>query len=131
MHDEGVNIICGTDAGIGITAAGYSMHQELAFYQEAGMNNFEVLKTATINPSKAHKEFEQMGSIEIENFANFILTTNNPLENLDEFRKPEWVMANGRKISEETLNEFADNARDRSNMVATALRYVEYLLVEK
>jgi adenine deaminase len=93
------------------------MHQELAFYQEAGMNNFEVLKTATINPSKAHKEFEQMGSIEIEN--------------LDEFRKPEWVMANGRKISEETLNEFADNARDRSNMVATALRYVEYLLVEK
>ena len=118
MHDEGVNSICGTDAGIGITAAGYSMHQELAFYQEAGMNNFEVLKTATINPSKAHKEFEQMGS-------------NNPLENLDEFRKPEWVMVNGRKISEETLNEFADNARDHSNMVATALRYVEYLLVEK
>ncbi|MFT6970515.1 MAG: hypothetical protein ACI82Q_002933 [Nonlabens sp.] len=41
------------------------------------------------------------------------------------------MVVNGLKISQETLNEFADNARDRSNSVATALGYVEYLLVEK
>lgn len=131
MHEAGVNIICGTDAGIGITAPGYSIHQELAFYQEAGMSNFEVLKTATINPSKTHKEFEQMGSIENGKLANFIVTNNNPLENLNELGKPEWVMVNGRKINKKTLNEFTDNALNRSNLVATALRYAEYLLVEK
>jgi len=131
MHEEGVNIICGTDAGIGITAPGYSIHQELAFYQEAGLSNFEVLKTATINPSKTHKEFEQMGSIENGKLANFIVTNNNPLENLNELSKPEWVMVNGRKINKKTLNEFTHKALNRSNLVVTALRYAEYMLVEK
>ncbi|WP_291796533.1 amidohydrolase family protein [Lutibacter sp.] len=131
MHEEGVNIICGTDAGIGITAPGYSIHQELMLYQETGMSNFEALKTATINPTKTHKEFEQMGSIENGKFANFIVTTNNPLENLSELSKPEWVMIQGRKINKKTLNEFTNNARDRSNLIVTALRYAEYLLVEK
>jgi len=40
-------------------------------------------------------------------------------------------MVNGRKINKNTLNEFTDNALDRSNLVVTALRYAEYLLVEK
>jgi len=82
VHEEGVNIVCGTDAGIGITVPGYSIHQELALYQEAGLSKFEVLKTATVNPSKTHKEFEQMGTIENGKLANFVVTSNNPLENL-------------------------------------------------
>ena len=131
MQEEGVNIICGTDAGIGITAPGYSIHQELALYQEAGMSNFDALKTATINPTRTHKEFEHMGSIEIGKLANFIVTSKNPLEDLGELSKPEWVMVNGRKIHKKALNKFTKNARDRSNLVVTALRYVEYLLVEK
>lgn len=131
MNEEGVNIVCGTDSGIGITAPGYSIHQELAFYKEAGMSNFEVLKTATINPTKTHKELKKIGTIEIGKFANFIITSNNPLENLSTLSKPEWVMVKGRKINKKTLNEFTDNARDRRNLVVTALRYVEYLLVEK
>lgn len=56
MNEEGVNIICGTDAGIGITVPGFVIHQELALYKEAGLSNYEVLKTATMNPSKTHKE---------------------------------------------------------------------------
>jgi hypothetical protein len=131
MQEEGVNIVCGTDAGIGITAPGYSIHQELAFYQEAGLSNFEVLKTATVNPSKTHKEFEQMGTIENGKLANFVVTSNNPLENLNGLSKPEWVMVKGRKINKKILQEFTENARDRSNLVATGLRYAEYLMIER
>jgi hypothetical protein len=131
MHEEGVNIVCGTDAGIGITTAGYSIHQELAFYQEAGLSNFETLKTATVNPSKTHKEFEQMGTIEKGKLANFVVTSNNPLEDLNELSKPEWVMVKGRKINKKTLKEFTDKALDRSNLVVTGLRYAEYLMVER
>ncbi|GAA4892016.1 amidohydrolase family protein [Flaviramulus aquimarinus] len=131
MHEEGVNIVCGTDAGIGITAPGYSIHQELAFYKDAGMSNFEALKTATINPTKTHKEFAQMGTIEIGKLANLIVTPNNPLKNLNVLSKPDWVMVKGRKINKTTLNEFVDNAKDRSNLLVTAFRYAEYMLVEK
>ena len=48
LHEAGVTIICGTDSGIGVTIPGFSIHQELAFYKEAGLSNYEVLKTAII-----------------------------------------------------------------------------------
>lgn len=131
MNEAGVNIICGTDAGIGITAPGYSIHQELALYKKAGLSNYETLKTATINPSKTHKELEQIGSIEKGKLANFILTSRNPLEDLSALKNPEWVMIKGRKINKKILNDFTENARDRSNLIVTAFRYAEYMLVEK
>jgi len=64
LHEAGVTIICGTDAGIGVTIPGFSIHQELAFYKEAGLSNYEVLKTATINASKTHSIMNDMGKIE-------------------------------------------------------------------
>lgn len=131
MNEAGVNIICGTDAGIGITAPGYSIHQELGLYKEAGLSNYDVLKTATINPTKTHKELEQIGSIEKGKLANFILTTKNPLEDLSVLNNPEWVMIKGRKIDKMLLKEFTENAQDRNNLVVTGLRYAEYLFIEK
>lgn len=130
LHKAGVNIICGTDGGIGVTLPGYSIHKELAFYKEAGLSNYDVLKTATINPSKTHKEFNQMGAIEVGKIANLILTANNPLEKLNTLSKPEWVIVKGRKISSAKLNEFTTKAQNRSNLVTTAVKYVENLLVE-
>lgn len=131
MNEEGVNIVCGTDAGIGITAPGYSIHQELELYKESGMSNYEVLKTATVNPSITHKEFQKLGTIEKGNLANFNFTTKNPLENLSALNSPEWVMIQGRKIDKEQLDDFVKNAFERNNFVATAIRYGEYLMVEK
>ncbi len=131
MNEAGVNIVCGTDAGIGITAPGYSIHQELGLYKEAGLSNYDVLKTATINPTKTHKELEQIGSIEKGKLANFILTSKNPLEDLSVLNNPEWVMIKGRKIDKMLLKEFTENAQDRNNLVVTGLRYAEYLFIEK
>ncbi|MCB0497576.1 MAG: amidohydrolase family protein [Cyclobacteriaceae bacterium] len=131
LHEAGVNIICGTDAGIGITVPGYSLHQELALYQEAGMGAYEALKTATLNPSKTHKEFKNLGTIEKGKMANFVLTSGNPLENLEELENPQWVMVKGHKIEKDVLSEFIDKARNRNGYLATAIEYAENLIVEK
>ncbi|WP_445711997.1 amidohydrolase family protein [Flavobacterium sp.] len=88
MNEAGINIICETDSGIGITAPGYSILKELLLYKEAGFSNYEVLKTATINPSKAHKELSQIGTIENGKLANFILNSKNPLEDLRVLKNP-------------------------------------------
>ena len=72
-----------------------------------------------------------MGSIQQGKFANFIVTKKNPLENLNELKKPEWVMVNGRKIDKKTLNIYSQNAKNRNNLLVTALRYLEYLIVER
>ncbi len=131
LHEKGVNIVCGTDSGIGITLPGYSIHQELEFYKQSGMSNYEVLKTATINPSKTHELMRNLGSIEGGKLANFVLTNQNPLEDLKTLQNPIMVMVKGMRINEDQLNLFEDKARNRKNIIASALRYAENLLIER
>ncbi len=130
LHEAGVNIICGTDAGIGITVPGASIHQELAFYSEAGLSNYEVLKTATVNTSKVHKLMSQTGSIEVGKMANFLLLKTNPLTDLTALRQPGAVFIKGRMLGRNTLDTFVKKARGRKNLLVSVLRYVENLLVE-
>lgn len=131
LHKSGVTLVSSTDAGIALTAAGFSIHQELQFYKEAGLSNFEVLQTSTVNPGKVHREFENMGSIEIGKLANFVLSSENPLNNLNTLSSPRWVMVQGRKISRSLINELDNQAKDRKNKMASAIRWVENLWIEK
>ena len=131
LHEVGVVIVCGTDAGIGITLPGFSMHQELAFYKEAGLSNYEVLKTATVNASKTHAVMNNMGSIEVGKVANLILVDNNPLQDLSALENPSTVFIKGRKLNRETLDSFEEKTRGRKNLIASAVRYLENLVIEK
>jgi len=131
LHKAGVTLICGTDAGIGVTIPGFSIHQELSFYKEAGLSNYETLKTATVNAAKTHAIMNNMGSIEVGKIANLLLTDNNPLLDLTELQNPYTVFVKGRKLERETLSNFKQQARKRNNLMASALRYVENLIIEK
>jgi len=131
LHEAGVNIVSSTDAGIAVSPAGFSIHEELQLYKEAGLNNYEVIKTSTVNPSLAHKEFEEMGSIQQGKWANLILTDQNPLENLKSMKDPEWVMIKGQVLDRNTLKNFKSKAYDRKNMAASALYWIENLWIER
>ena len=131
LHDAGVNIVCGTDAGIGITVPGFSIHQELALYQQAGLSNFEVIQTATVNVSKTHHLLNNIGTIEVGKTANLILLKKNPLQNLNALRKPQLVITNGTIITRKSLDNFEIKAKNRRNFLATTIRYLENYLVEQ
>ncbi|WP_299257985.1 amidohydrolase family protein [uncultured Aquimarina sp.] len=131
LHEAGTTFICGTDAGIGITIPGFSIHQELAFYKEAGLSNYEVLKTATVNASKTHSIMNNMGTIEVGKIANLILMDNNPLLDLSTLQNPSTVFIKGRKLNKETLDYFEKKAMNRKNLIASAVRYLENLIIEK
>jgi len=131
LHEVGVTFICGTDAGIGVTIPGFSIHQELAFYKEAGLSNYEALKTATVNASKTHSIMNNMGTIEVGKIANLILIDDNPLLDLSTLQNPTIVFVKGIKLDRETLDSFKNEARNRSNLIASALRYVENMIIEK
>ena len=131
LHEAGVTIICGTDGGIGVTLPGFSIHQELNFYKEAGLSNYEVLKTATVNASQTHSMMNQLGTIEEGKIANLLLVDENPLVELSTLRNPTYVFVKGRKLNRETLDSFNEKAKNRKNLIATALRYLENLIIEK
>ncbi|TPE42408.1 amidohydrolase family protein [Pontibacter mangrovi] len=125
LNDAGVNIICGTDAGIGVTVPGFSIHQELSLYKEAGLSNYEALKTATVNASKTHQIMHHMGTIETGKTANLLLVNDNPLVDLAILRKPQTVFIKGRRLDRPALDTFEEKANNRSNLMATVVRYVE------
>lgn len=131
LHETGANIICGTDAGIGVTLPGFSIHEELQFYKEAGLSNYEVLKTATVNASKTHSIMNSMGTIEAGKIANLLLVDENPLLKLSSLENPTYVFVKGRKLDRETLDAYNEKAKNRKNLMASALRYLENLMFEK
>ena len=131
LHKADVNLICGTDGGIGITAPGFSIHQKLQFYKKAGLSNYEVLKTATVNPTKTHSHFESLGTIEEGKIANLLILDANPLEDLSVLSRPSTVFIKGKKLNRDELDSFNLKAKDRKNVIASALRYAENLVFEK
>ncbi|GAA4270663.1 amidohydrolase family protein [Hyunsoonleella aestuarii] len=131
LHNSGVNIICGTDAGIGVTVPGFSIHREMSFYKQAGLSNYEVLKTATVNASKTHSIMKQLGTIEAGKIANLLLVDENPFIELATLENPTYVFVKGRKLNRETLKSYNEKAKNRKNLLASALRYLENLIFEK
>ena len=131
LHEANVRIICGTDSGIGVTTPGFSIHKELEFYKEAGLSNFEVLKTATVNAAKTHSIMNDMGTIETGKMANLILTDNNPLSDLSALEHPSTVFIKGKKLDRKTLDSFEEKAKGRKNLLASGIRYAENLIIEK
>lgn len=128
FHDAGVKIVCGTDAGIGITAPGRSIHRELAFYVQAGMTPFEALQTATVHAAQVHRAFADMGTIAPGQRAHLLLLKENPLANIHALQHIDKVILQQQIIEVAALEEKALQVQNRNNWLVTAWRYAEYLL---
>lgn len=131
LSDSGAVLVCGTDAGIGITLPGYSLHRELLFYAEAGLTNFQVLQTATANVAQTHHFLSDIGTIAVGKKANLLFVEANPLQNLAALQNPVRVLVGGLNVPAEQLTTYAEKAKNRSNSLVTLLRYLEFFWVEK
>ncbi len=95
LVDAGVTIAAGTDAGNIGTQHASSFFAELKAMQGAGMSNWQLLEAATINGAKAVAEENEWGSIKKDKLANMIILSANPLDDLSNWRKVEWVINKG------------------------------------
>jgi len=117
LHEAGVTLLCGTDAGIMFAVPGFSLHEELFYFLQAGLSPYEALKTATVNPGTISPRYADAGTIEPGKWADFVLTKENPLDRLGTLRQPVAVWVRGRLIEEESLLHFRDKAKNRKNFV--------------
>jgi imidazolonepropionase-like amidohydrolase len=117
LHAAGVPFLAGTDtpAGVGVTP-GISLHLELQRFVAAGFTPLEALQTATVNPARFYGKLSDYGSVEKGRFADLVLLSANPLENIANTRAITGVVADGRYWSKADI----DALRDRLKQVAAA-----------
>ncbi|MDC7227296.1 MAG: amidohydrolase family protein [Spirochaetales bacterium] len=101
LHDADILVAAGTDwnarSWYGI-APGLSLHDELRILTENGFTNLEALQTATLNASiigERMKTKRKWGLIKEGFSADFILTEDNPLNDLSVLRDPFTVIKAG------------------------------------
>lgn len=110
FHDAKITMLVGSDSGVLLSPHGLATHNEMQLMLESGLDVFDVLAAATINPAKALKLENQIGKV-LENYhADFILSKTSPLEDLSVLKTPEAVVKNGYFYSKQALKNLRDKA---------------------
>ena len=105
LHHAGVPFMAGTDTAPGVyIMPGFSLHDELANFVEAGFTPMESLQTATSNPAKFLEIEASFGSVEPGKIADLVLLRANPLEDIRNTQKISIVVANGRLFDRAALD---------------------------
>ncbi len=106
MHRAGVPFMAGTDTAPGVyIVPGFSLHDELANFVEAGFTPMEALQTATSNPAKFLGMEASFGSVEPGKVADLVLLSANPLEDIRNTRKISIVVADGQIFDRAALDQ--------------------------
>lgn len=93
----------------------YDFYRELVYFHKyIGVSNSFALYTATLGNAKLAGIDEITGSIEVGKDADIILTSNNPLDNLNALRKVDMVIARGKLFDNPKVkrNEYVDSYLD-------------------
>lgn len=101
LHDAGVGLLAGTDAGlVDEVAAGSSLITELELFVDAGLTPYEALLTATVAPASFLGIDGNVGTVEIGKRADLLLLAGSPLDDLAVLREPVAVILRGQMVAE-------------------------------
>jgi imidazolonepropionase-like amidohydrolase len=105
-HDAGVPILAGTDAAYAnpFLFHGYTLHDELARYVQAGLTPQQALRTATVNPGRFLKRTDLRGRVTWRQKADLVLLDANPLSDISATRRIYAVVANGKLFDRAALD---------------------------
>jgi imidazolonepropionase-like amidohydrolase len=104
MNRAGVPILAGTDTAAGVRVyPGFSLHKELSLLVQAGLTPMQALQSATRNAG-IFFGLTDTGTIAKGNRADLVVLDANPLENIDNARKIQSVVLNGRYLSRADLD---------------------------
>jgi imidazolonepropionase-like amidohydrolase len=99
LSDAGINIAMGTDGGGGPGRfQGYFEHLELEYEVKAGLTPMQALVSATSGAAKALNVSKNAGTLEKGKWADFVVLTANPLDDIRNTRKIESVWIGGLQV---------------------------------
>jgi imidazolonepropionase-like amidohydrolase len=99
LSDGGVTIAMGTDSGAVLGRwQGYNEHRELELMVKAGLTPMQALVAATGGAARAMKLDQQLGTLQLGKWADFIVLSANPLTDIRNTRQIDSVWVAGRRL---------------------------------
>jgi len=95
MYDGGILLIAGSDLPNPWVVPGASLHEELQLLHDAGIPNLDILRIATHNGAVSLGLEDRIGSVSVGMEADLVILRADPVQDLANTRKIEWVIVNG------------------------------------
>ena len=103
LSDHGSLILAGTDT-FGFNAPGYSLHDELLKLAECGLDPYQVLRAASLNPASYFEREDAQGSIAAGKEANMILLDRDPIKDIKNTKAIRGVIQRGKIYNRTSLD---------------------------
>ncbi len=104
LHRAGVPLLTGSDLGFLNTYPGFSLHDELALFVQAGVSPIDALRASTIGPAKFFGSEQEWGSVEAGKVADLVILDGNPLQDISHVRDISAVIVRGRLFDRAALD---------------------------
>jgi len=112
MHEVGVNIVAGTDAGSVLVYPGFSLHEEVELLaNDAGVGARAALWSATVGPARLHGLEQRLGAIAAGKIADIVLLDASPIADIRSTRRIFAVVQGGRVFDRAALDELLRRVR--------------------
>jgi len=95
LHEAGVAVAAGTDAGNIGTPHGPALHREMELMREAGLSPRDILQTATVGGARLMGR-DDRGRIEAGSQADLIVVDADPLDDIDHLFTTHRIVKTGR-----------------------------------
>lgn len=126
LHEAGVTLIAGSDAGIFTNLPGRSMTRELELLVLSGLSPHAALQTATANGARV-LGLSDRGRIAPGLRADLVLVSGDPLSDVSVVEFPDAVMVNGVWLDRGALDELEHTA-SKGSLLRSAANVLPILL---
>ena len=110
LNKAGVPLIVGTDLSVPGIIPGYSVHEEMAIWQDAGIPPADVLRSATLVPVQFMGLADRLGTVAEGKTASLVLVKGNPLEDIRNARLIEGIFQRGKYYDRADLDRLLSEA---------------------
>lgn len=128
VQQKGGLVVAGTDAGNIGTQHASSFYDELLVMQQAGLSNWEIIRSATINGAKGFGKEKDFGSIEKGKQADILVLENDPTQNLSVLASIKEIIHRGKPFQTKELLPNSPEILAQQQLNAYNLRNIDAFL---
>ncbi len=98
LEDAGVAVVMGTDTGPPYRFQGYFEHMELGYMTNSGLTPMQAIVSATSTAARCLKADDQFGTLQTGKWADFLVLSANPLDDIQNTKKLDSVWIAGNRV---------------------------------